>query len=1533
MDGRGLDDDVTLAGGCAPRGPETPFGAGERTIGNDPTIGPGMAAPCAPSADDGVLAEIDRFLILKKLGEGAAGKVYKARDRETNVEYAVKGLPVSMSEDAKACIKANFQIVTKLNHPNIAAAKDYHVIRHASYRDAATADDFRVKEGDALLVMEYAGGQTLSSWRRSRESIPEKTVLEIVRQTAEALDEAHRQGIIHRDVKPANINIDARENGTLCVKLLDFGIAAEGSAQGVAGTRTYMAPEQASGAAQTAAVDIYALGKIARELLTGSPNGENDAVLDVPERNAILRALSADPAARHASCRELYEDLENAILEGGVKLPPEYRELLRTFNSDGLPEPAKFDSYADSLHGFALNTIKARKVTTQFTNDFDIYRFLFTDKELLRRVDRMRSRRSRRRRNPSSVAVSDAMSRAAFKAACEGVAFISGEPMPDEMKRICAAIAYPPDPPKVKRSPGMKSISLSVTRLEEPYFYAADVDSDDTEEELKVDPLKCGVPFAEFRKVFRPGDKILITNPIESGDCWQGSEIVLEPDFLLSPQALGRAHVWGQGSLMYLLSMFGREWRVTSGPHGDSKPPKYRLMLGNLADDCLAEEIAGGGEPQEELTQKFVESNGLDAAAHEIDAQWKEEAESIRRNIAREIGINIPNEFGVRPDQWQTEAPFVSPVLGVAGRMDAFAPDAATRGRSVVFELKSGKWKRFRGDFPKDEHLFQPWIYGDMLYYAFGMGREDVWPRLYYAKRLVDKNRNVYSGHSFSVTAGRENVRTVVNFRNKVVNAWRLMRENRLRAFFDSGRVSGSVFRAPGAGERLWEDWQRPQVEELINPILGADPLALDYFWRFLAFEAAEDFCAWCGEGERQGGKSLSWKMSVSEKRQAGMILSGLVPVSLKMDGKGRIERVDFDLRAEPANSFSSLRPGDSVFVYEQIDETSNPSNSRVFGGHIESFEDREHNPQLRVRLDPPQTRTVYAHDPDRRYIVEASIGNRGRNEYKGLFMFLAGCQRRRQLLLDQTQPVCDPVKPLASNVLNENEVVAGLVSRARAARDWFLVWGPPGTGKTSHMLRCYVEQVMATSGENVLMLAYTNRAVDEICGMLEKAGWEYWRIGTPSHCDPRYRSRIPGGEALAFKDRESLLAAFEKIKIVVGTLASLNADHSILHLGKRFDSAIVDEASQILEPQLLSLFCAPADGAPGEPLIGKFILVGDDKQLPAVVQQTVETSSVAEESLRGIRLTNCRNSLFMRLKALSGQKEELFGKMGLQFRMHEDIARFPNRYFYGNLGVGDAVRQKAPLPPAPFPASPFEKYVLSTRLGFFPLIAPEIAKNAKSNEAEAFVCAEAVRVLLEKGTKLSPGGAREPLEAGDIGVITPFRSQIATIRACLERVLPDPSSVKDIMIDTVERYQGSERAVIIFSAVISKKSQFDALSPSEDDERTVESDKKLNVALTRAKEQFFLIGDRRLLLGLPSYRAFIEEIESVYGAHYPKEPLATFAEERRRAEGGKDSAGENDARDGSRAPEAGGGDADAAARGAKGKRSLWGRFLAFIGL
>ena len=270
---------------------------------------------------------LGRYKVLSKLGQGGMGAVYECFDEVAGIKIALKALPpeLARSELEMEDVKENFQLVSKLVHQNIAICKPLE-------KDNAT--------GNYYLIMERVEGEDLRRWikRMRREgSLTLENVLPVIRQVASALDYAHAERIIHRDIKPGNIMIDAEGK----VKVLDFGLAAQIHtsmtrvsmvSQGTGGTAPYMAPEQWNGKAQGAAADQYALAVMTYEMLAGHLPFESsdvavlrEAVLNAQPRPveglpeyaqaAIGRALSKEPSGRFETCSVFADTLSGKVVE------------------------------------------------------------------------------------------------------------------------------------------------------------------------------------------------------------------------------------------------------------------------------------------------------------------------------------------------------------------------------------------------------------------------------------------------------------------------------------------------------------------------------------------------------------------------------------------------------------------------------------------------------------------------------------------------------------------------------------------------------------------------------------------------------------------------------------------------------------------------------------------------------------------------------------------------------------------------------------------------------------------------------------------------------------------------------------------------------------------------------------------------------------------------------------------------------------------------------------------------------------------
>ncbi len=253
----------------------------------------------------------DRYRLLRKVGEGAMGEVYEAEHVLLNRKVAVKLLQRRIAADpaARVRLQREARSTTGLAHPNV-----------------VDTIDFGFADGQAYLVMEWLDGENLDG-RMTRGPLDIATALDIAAQACAGLAAAHDRGVIHRDLKPANLFLTRDHHGKLLLKVLDFGIAklalheTKLTATGVLiGTPNYMAPEQAEGQLIDARTDIYALGVILYEMLTGTVPFLGETPLAVLHQHTSR--LPILPSAR-APGRGISDTLDMIVMRCLSKLPDE----------------------------------------------------------------------------------------------------------------------------------------------------------------------------------------------------------------------------------------------------------------------------------------------------------------------------------------------------------------------------------------------------------------------------------------------------------------------------------------------------------------------------------------------------------------------------------------------------------------------------------------------------------------------------------------------------------------------------------------------------------------------------------------------------------------------------------------------------------------------------------------------------------------------------------------------------------------------------------------------------------------------------------------------------------------------------------------------------------------------------------------------------------------------------------------------------------------------------------------------------------
>ncbi len=286
----------------------------------------------APKASDPFIGKTlcGGYLVLELIGTGGMGRVYRAEQCALQRSVAVKIIHPHLLHDTGAASRFvnEAHAASRLNHPNVVSVIDFG----------------RTDDGLPFIVMEYLRGPSLARVVEQEGLLGLARVIDIVRQTLDALSEAHELGIVHLDLKPANIAIECTRSGADFVKVLDFGLAqvaasstscAAPARREVLGTPAYMSPEQAAGAAVDLRSDLFSLGVVFYELATGrrltrsesalaavvermtaTPLGEDDIARGrpVPEPlvPVLIKALASAPADRFGSASEFRQALDEA---------------------------------------------------------------------------------------------------------------------------------------------------------------------------------------------------------------------------------------------------------------------------------------------------------------------------------------------------------------------------------------------------------------------------------------------------------------------------------------------------------------------------------------------------------------------------------------------------------------------------------------------------------------------------------------------------------------------------------------------------------------------------------------------------------------------------------------------------------------------------------------------------------------------------------------------------------------------------------------------------------------------------------------------------------------------------------------------------------------------------------------------------------------------------------------------------------------------------------------------------------------------
>ena len=788
---------------------------------------------------------------------------------------------------------------------------------------------------------------------------------------------------------------------------------------------------------------------------------------------------------------------------------------------------------------------------------------------------------------------------------------------------------------------------------------------------------------------------------------------------------------------------------------------------------------------------------------------------------------NDPADEHSSKNMVRAETFLLAPEIGLRGRLDLLWRQT---GRQRLLELKTGK---ATGELPKQSHKWQ--VQG---YHALLTVRRD--PHMKKALALL-----LYSG-----TPGEAQT---CDIRFTVTQMQRVIEKRNILVL---SHITGIPPAPPGASRctkcsmlaqchqiSSLLDWQAPEPELPENNRVGGQSIApssnvgisqggrnqlrpmspqdREFFAKYYNLLQLEGL-----EGEKQ--QALLWQIDVKERVEQGTAISDLRPLAKSVPtGQGEWQQTF------ACTNTSELRVGDEILLSD-----GNPVTGEVVTGSILGISSEE------VTVWSPE---LITHPT---LIDRYDINSVHVRTLQNLLRWLQADPHLRSLVSGTIQPQFDTTKNISPRTdFNAEQNLA--VERAMQMRDYLLIHGPPGTGKTSviaEIVKRYCQQ-----GQRVMLAAFTNQAVDNMLKRLDTEGLHaFMRLGSARNVDKtiadRLLKRLVGQNLKSVDTLEAVQDLLSSVPVVASTTAMWSSDkfnpptfngarEMKEHAPFQFDVAIIDEAGQLTVPAILGALR----------FAKRFILVGDEKQLPPLVLSKEASDEGLSESL--FSMLKLKDNGFTKNESRSAGS---CVSLKVQYRMNKWISHFASKVFYdGQLIPHPSVAHRLlDVEPSKLIRKAERTSIVRAIDPMAPMVFLDVLgtqERAKTSDAEALAVRELVVGLLARG-----------IAQQDIGIIAPYRAQVANLRRHLfsddetngwEALSYDTQ----LSVDTVDRFQGGERSVIIMSFATTTRPELDSQLRYH-----LTNPHRLNVALTRAQKKLILVGNASALEGLPVFERLV---------------------------------------------------------------------------